>query len=205
MSKVSKQASSNNQSVVLTKSEQRRISTLQTQCKNYVKNINTSTRNLIKSLRELYNTDTSQNFDKFVSTLDLEKSYKSKVLKIVKCKFITDNDKSLPVSFSTRHLIASYEDKCQKLFNSDKLTSKTSRSELLKFVETKKKSSNTDDLLSGDYVSVSKQFEDDESWQDVIAEVDKFITRLEKKLCREFNNEIRIRFANKLRIVEESE
>jgi len=205
MSKVSKQVSSNNQSVVLTKSEQRRISTLQTQCKNYVKNINTSTRNLIKSLRELYNTDTSQNFDKFVSTLDLEKSYKSKVLKIVKCKFITDNDKSLPVSFSTRHLIASYEDKCQKLFNSDKLTSKTSRSELLKFVETKKKSSNTDDLLSGDYVSVSKQFEDDESWQDVIAEVDKFITRLEKKLCREFNNEIRIRFANKLRIVEESE
>jgi len=205
MSKVSKQVSSNNQSVVLTKSEQRRISTLQTQCKNYVKNINTSTRNLIKSLRELYNTDTSQNFDKFMSTLDLEKSYKSKVLKIVKCKFITDNDKSLPVSFSTRHLIASYEDKCQKLFNSDKLTSKTSRSELLKFVETKKKSSNTDDLLSGDYVSVSKQFEDDESWQDVIAEVDKFITRLEKKLCREFNNEIRIRFANKLRIVEESE
>jgi len=205
MSKVSKQASSNNQSVVLTKSEQRRISTLQTQCKNYVKNINTSTRNLIKSLRELYNTDTSQNFDKFMSTLYLEKSYKSKVLKIVKCKFITDNDKSLPVSFSTRHLIASYEDKCQKLFNSDKLTSKTSRSELLKFVETKKKSSNTDDLLSGDYVSVSKQFEDDESWQDVIAEVDKFITRLEKKLCREFNNEIRIRFANKLRIVEESE
>ena len=205
MSKVSKQASSNNQSVVLTKSEQRRISTLQTQCKNYVKNITTSTRNLIKSLRELYNTDTSQNFDKFMSTLYLEKSYKSKVLKIVKCKFITDNDKSLPVSFSTRHLIASYEDKCQKLFNSDKLTSKTSRSELLKFVETKKKSSNTDDLLSGDYVSVSKQFEDDESWQDVIAEVDKFITRLEKKLCREFNNEIRIRFANKLRIVEESE
>ena len=205
MSKVSKQVSSNNQSVVLTKSVQRRISTLQTQCKNYVKNINTSTRNLIKSLRELYNTDTSQNFDKFVSTLDLEKSYKSKVLKIVKCKFITDNDKSLPMSFSTRHLIASYEDKCQKLFNSDKLTSKTSRSELLKFVETKKKSSNTDDLFSGDYVSVSKQFEDDDSWQDVIAEVDKFITRLEKKLCREFNNEIRIRFANKLRIVEESE
>ena len=205
MSKVSKQVSSNNQSVVLTKSEQRRISTLQTQCKNYVKNINTSTRNLIKSLRELYNTDTSQNFDKFMSTLYLEKSYKSKVLKIVKCKFITDNDKSLPVSFSTRHLIASYEDKCQKLFNSDKLTSKTSRNELLKLVETKKKSSNTDDLFSGNYVTVSKQFEDDDSWKDVVEEVDKFITRLEKKLCREFNNEIRIRFANKLRIVEESE
>lgn len=205
MSKASKKDSSNNQSVALTKSEQRRISTLHTRCKNYVKNINTSTRSLIKSLRELYNTDTSQNFDKFVSTLDLEKSYKSKVLKIVKCNFIADNDKSLPVSFSTRHLIASYAEKCQKLFDSDKLTSKTSRNELLKLVETKKKSSNSQDLFSGNYVSVSKQFEDDDSWKDVVEEVDKFISRLEKKLCREFNNEIRIRFANKLRIVEESE
>jgi len=176
--------SKNVKTVELSSTEKKeKIENLKNECIKCVKGIRENTKKLITHLSELYNECVSREFDEFVETLELDKSQKSKLVKVCKSELVKNRLNDLPPFIQTLYLIVCNEERCLEFLNKGLITNQTSRETIRELLEKKKPTHKP--LVFNDYIKVfGIENEQKKTFEGICSEYQDFIRKLENKVVR---------------------